>query len=176
MDNFVVISGCSGGGKTTLLYELKLRGYSVVEEPGRRIVSEEMKSRGNALPWVDMKAFAQRAIAMSLSDLEAAMGEQNWVFFDRGLIDAVAALSHVTRKPALEELAGYSFNPSVFVAPPWPEIFVQDIERRHGLEEAIAEYERLLIAFSSFGYRCVALPKTGVSERADFILEHLESL
>jgi predicted ATPase len=38
LDRFVVISGCSGGGKSTLLAELARRGYRTVEEPGRRIV------------------------------------------------------------------------------------------------------------------------------------------
>jgi putative ribosome biogenesis GTPase RsgA len=38
-DRFVVISGCSGGGKSTLINELRRRGYRVVEEPGRRIVA-----------------------------------------------------------------------------------------------------------------------------------------
>jgi predicted ATPase len=37
MNRFVVISGCSGGGKSTLLAELGRRGHAVVEEPGRRI-------------------------------------------------------------------------------------------------------------------------------------------
>jgi predicted ATPase len=32
---FVVISGCSGGDKSTLLIELGRRGYATVEEPGR---------------------------------------------------------------------------------------------------------------------------------------------
>ncbi|WP_207234152.1 AAA family ATPase [Pseudomonas aeruginosa] len=41
MNYFVAISGCSGGGKSTLLAELKLRGHAVVEEPGRRIIQEE---------------------------------------------------------------------------------------------------------------------------------------
>jgi predicted ATPase len=31
--SFVVISGCSGGGKSTLLSELQRRGHAVVEEP-----------------------------------------------------------------------------------------------------------------------------------------------
>ncbi|WP_410012764.1 AAA family ATPase [Sodalis sp. C49] len=35
MNRLIVISGCSGGGKSTLLAELKRRGYTVVEEPGR---------------------------------------------------------------------------------------------------------------------------------------------
>lgn len=34
-ENYVVISGCSGGGKSTLLSELAARGYHVVHEPGR---------------------------------------------------------------------------------------------------------------------------------------------
>jgi predicted ATPase len=33
MNRFVVISGCSGGGKFTLLAELGRRGYATVEEP-----------------------------------------------------------------------------------------------------------------------------------------------
>ena len=49
MDFFVVISGCSGGGKSTLLTELGRRGYMTVEEPGRRIVKEELLGNGLAL-------------------------------------------------------------------------------------------------------------------------------
>ena len=69
MDRFVVISGCSAGGKSTLLAELSRRGHAVVEEPGRRIVQEELQGEGLALPWVDPIAFARRAITMSLEDL-----------------------------------------------------------------------------------------------------------
>jgi predicted ATPase len=70
MDRFVVISGCSGGGKSTLLAELRGRGYAVVEEPGRRIVREELEGRGAALPWVDQ---ARR------HDVEAATAEYAWL-------------------------------------------------------------------------------------------------
>ena len=38
MDRFIILSGCSGGGKSTLLAELARRGFATVEEPGRRIV------------------------------------------------------------------------------------------------------------------------------------------
>ncbi|MGE8398258.1 MAG: AAA family ATPase, partial [Comamonas sp.] len=33
MNPFVLISGCSGGGKSTLLSELQNRGYTVIQEP-----------------------------------------------------------------------------------------------------------------------------------------------
>jgi predicted ATPase len=90
MNPFVTLSGCSGGGKSTLLAELARRGYATVEEPGRRIVRQELAENGSALPWIDAGAFLRRAIAMALADREAAAGHQGWVFFDRGLIDALS--------------------------------------------------------------------------------------
>jgi predicted ATPase len=173
-NRFVVISGCSSGGKSTLLVELGRRGYATVEEPGRRIVKEEMLGTGLALPWVDAIAFARRAVALSLADHTTARDESGWVFFDRGLIDAAAALQHLTGKPALATLVpAECYHPRVFLAPPWPEIYVADTERRHGLGVAIAEYQRLLSVYPSLGYRVTILPKTSAPERAEFVLHSL---
>jgi len=126
-----VISGCSSGGKSTLIAELGRRGYTVVDEPGRRIVKEELARGGSALPSVDGVAFARRAIEIALADRAAAGSLDGWVFFDRGLIDGAAALEHMTSKPVLAALGQ--------------------------------------------GYEVLILPKVGVSERADFILNTLET-
>ena len=72
MDRFVVISGCSSGGKSTLLAELSRRGYAVVKEPGRRVVKDELAGDGLALPWVDATAFLRRAVAMFSVDSQSA--------------------------------------------------------------------------------------------------------
>ena len=82
VDRFVVISGCSSGGKSTLIAELGKRGYAAVDEPGRRIVKEELARGGSALPWADRAAFARRAIAIALADRAAADSLDGWVFFD----------------------------------------------------------------------------------------------
>ena len=112
-------------------------------------------------------AFADRAAAGSLD---------GWVFFDRGLIDAAAALEHMTAKPVLTALGQPNrYHRRVFLAPPWPEIYETDPERRHGLDVALAEYSRLLETYPSLGYEVLILPKVGVSERADFILNTLEA-
>jgi predicted ATPase len=175
LHQFVVISGCSGGGKSTLLAELKKRGHAVVEEPGRRIVREEQAGDGAALPWVDAAAFARRAVAMALADREAAEGQEGWVFFDRGLVDAAAALEHATGEAVLEPLGrAHRYHQRVFLTPPWPEIYVNDPERPHGFEAARAEYGRLLEAYAALGYAVSILPKTDVAARADFLLEALE--
>jgi len=176
VDRFVIISGCSSGGKSTLIGELGKRGYAVVDEPGRRIVKEELASGGSALPWVDRIAFARRVIAMSLADRAAAYWLDGWVFFDRGLIDAASALHHLTGEPALGTLGQVNrYHRRVFLTPPWPEIYRTDPERRHGLDMALTEYSRLLQTYPSLGYEVSILPKVGVEERADFVLRTLET-
>jgi len=174
MNRFVVISGCSGGGKSTLVAELARRGYATVEEPGRRIVRDETRSGGTALPWIDMAAFARRAMDMALQDRETASAEGPWIFFDRGLIDAAAALGHATGEDVLSPLVrAHRYNRRVFLTPPWPEIYEADAERRHDRAAAIAEYERLLDVYPRLGYDLDILPKTDVAARADHVLDRI---
>jgi predicted ATPase len=71
----------------------------------------------------------------------------------------------------------HRYHYRAFLAPPWPEIYVTDPERRHSLEAAVAEYRRLLDVYPSLGYEVTILPKVSVPERADFVLNTLaESL
>ena len=173
-DRFIVLSGCSGGGKSTLLEELRLRGHAIVEEPGRRIVQQELANGGTALPWCDLAAFCRRTITMALEDRAAMREHPGLVFFDRSLIDAASALEAHGGEPVLAELAeAHRYNRKVFLTPPWPEIFAGDTERRHGLEAALAEYERLEWTYPVLGYEVVILPKLSVAERADFLLARL---
>ncbi len=170
----VVLSGCSGGGKSTLLAELARRGFPTVPEPGRRIVDEELHGQGQALPWVNLAAFARRAIDLASKDRQQAASEAGWVFFDRSIIDAAVALQYATCQPTSVVLSQCErYHSRVFLTPPWPEIYIADSERQHGLEDAISEYDRLLTAFSEFGYETIVLPKVGVGERADFVLQRL---
>ncbi|GKX32499.1 MAG: ATPase [Rhizobiaceae bacterium MnEN-MB40S] len=168
---FFVLSGCSGGGKSTLLSELAERGYATVEEPGRRIVRQETRNGGAALPWCDPAAFARRAVAMAMEDLQQAQAADGPVFFDRGLVDAAAALEQATGKPVLQSVCSpRRYHHMMFLAPPWSELFGQDTERRHDFGEAVAEYERLVNAYQALNYTVVPLPKAPVRTRADFVV------
>lgn len=177
MDRYVVISGCSGGGKSTLIAELARRGFAVVEEPGRRIVAEQISGGGSDLPWVDLAAFARLAIAMALEDRSTALAQSGWVFFDRGLVDAAVALEYATGEPISETLCNaHRYNRTVFMTPPWPEIFSGDDARQHDLSASIAEYERLIAAFPKLGYEVTILPRVSAADRADFIIGQLGAL
>ncbi len=95
------------------------------------------------------------------------------MFFDRGLIDAAAALAHLTGEPAEPLARAHRYRRQVFLTPPWPEIYAADGERRHGFEEAVAEYERLRRIYPALGYEVSVLPKTDVARRADLVLAAL---
>ena len=107
---------------------------------------------------------------MALADRAAAAALKGWVFFERSLVDATAGLQHLTHELVLAALAQeHRYRHTVFLAPPWPEIYVNDPERRHSIEAAEAEYARLLEVYPALGYRVSLLPKVGLSERAHFI-------
>jgi predicted ATPase len=166
---FVMISGCSGGGKSTLLSELAGRGYTVVEEPGRRILAEERARDGSALPWVDAAAFGRRALAMSVADHEVAQG---LTFFDRGVVDAGVAIIARGGELPTAAIASNRYD-RLFLAPPWPEIYEKDADRQHSPETALRDYERVRLAYVDAGYDPVLLPRDTVAARAEFVLTYL---
>lgn len=175
IDNLTIISGCSGGGKSTLIAELARRGHRVVEEPGRRLLRAELAGGGTALPWDDKIGFVRRILALAVQDHMEAPRHEERVFFDRSVVDALSALDHLTGEPALATLGGrYRYARRVFLAPPWPEIYVTDDERRHDFAAAESEYHRLARDYPALGYETVLLPRLPVTGRADWLLAELD--
>lgn len=165
----IVISGCSGGGKSTLLTALAARGYQTFEEPGRRVVREGIN------PAEDILGFATRAAELAAEDFDAA-SPADTSFFDRSVVDAVAALerSDIPLPPTLQTLATRCrYDSPVFLTPPWPDIYETDAERQHSLDDAMAEYDDLCRAYPAQGYETIILPKASVAARTEFVLRSL---
>ena len=167
MRRFVVVSGASGGGKSTLIAALAAQGIATVPEPGRRIVAAALAGDGRGLPWAEPALFARRAVALALQDWQAACALSGPVVFDRGLLDAVAAFEHATGAlpPQAEGLCA-RYHRQVWLAPPWPALYRQDAERRQGPAQALAEYHRLRAFLPRFGYEIKDLPRVPVLTRA----------
>lgn len=175
-DQFILISGCSGSGKSSLLSELARRGYRTFEEPGRQIVKEQLHIGGDALPWANAAKFIDQVIVRAMHHMITAARRDEITFFDRGIVDALAALERMNLPLQPQHIAArekYRYNRKVFLSPPWPEIFVGDAERRHSFDDAVREYEGLESAYPHYGYEVVVLPKINLEARADFVVTAL---
>jgi predicted ATPase len=173
---FVVLSGCSGGGKSSLLTELGRRGFAIYEEPGRQVVKEQLFIGGDALPWANVDLFLELTISRSIHHLVQAARGNEVAFFDRGIIDQLSGYEpRGLEIPAHFRAAAerFRYNETVFFVPPWREIFANDAERRHSFEDAVTHYEASLKTYECFGYRPVIVPKMDVAARADFVISTL---
>ena len=81
--DFYVISGCSGGGKSTLLVELEKRGYRVFPEPGRQTVREQQSVGGDGLPWKNAVKFAELCVSRAMHLYNTALLLEPPVFFEQ---------------------------------------------------------------------------------------------
>lgn len=164
----IVITGCSGGGKSSLIKELSIAGHTTVEEPGRRVIASERANGGTGFPWADAERFANLAFWMAVGDHAAATADLT--FFDRSALDQAAWFARQGTVPPGEVPR---YDPLVFLVPPWPEIYVTDADRQHGFGAALEEYTDLTKRLREWGYRCELLPKAPVTERADFVLKRI---
>jgi predicted ATPase len=176
-NKFIVISGCSSGGKSTLIAELSHHGYTVMPEVGREIVKAQLALGNPILPWKDPVGFCELLVEKSVARYHEASNihdaKANLIFFDRCFLEGISYLQTLNIANAhqydhiVNELRYY---PIIFMTPPWEEIFCEDPERQNTFKNAVAEYERLLADYVKFGYDLVILPKTSVKERYQYIV------
>lgn len=175
-DRFIVVTGGPGAGKSTLLDHLRSKGFACAPEAGRGIIKDQVAISGRALPWVDPELFAEMMLCWDLRSYRQAAAQAQPVFFDRGVVDLVGyfRLLGWPVPPHMHAAArAFPYHRRVFVAPPWPEIYEQDEERKQTFDEAERTYESCVAAYNGYGYELVTLPRTTVEERARFVLDIL---
>lgn len=179
MPRFFLLTGCSGAGKSTTLNALSARGAQTIVEPGRRIVQREQARGGSALPWVDIRQFAETALALAARDLHEAaqsLALDAPVFCDRGLVDAALALERLGGQSAHTLLADHArYERQVFLFEPWPELNQTDAERQLEFDAALEEYEAIASALPQLGYTAMIVPQLSPDQRADFILAAIDA-
>src|SRR5262245_32381163 len=141
----VIVTGGPGAGKTTLLVELGKMGYETVDESARAIIAERI-ARGES-PRPDPVTFAQEILRRDTQKYLDRPRTSGWIFFDRGLVEALAMLHDASPMPAAalkSVLATYPFHATVFVLPPWEAIYSTDAERDQSFSEAVEVHARVV--------------------------------
>jgi predicted ATPase len=170
----IILTGGPGTGKTTLLAELAGMGYTTVEDSARAIIAERLAAGASRRP--DLPVFAREVLRR---DIEKYLGQpqtSNWVFFDRGVVDALGLLQEVSPLPAREVeamLSTYAFHPSVFILPPWKAIYATDAERDQSFAEAVNVHAKVVEWYRSCGYVLREVPRLPVPQRAKHVLRIL---
>ncbi|MDD2769131.1 MAG: AAA family ATPase [Methylococcus sp.] len=166
---FHVITGSSGAGKSTLIAALNDLGYSTFPEAALAIMREQFKCNGTIFPFGDRTVFMEAVLARSIEDYEKAKTLKAPVFFDRGIPEWSRFLGSDEEHYHMAATQ-YRYANKVFVAEPWPEIYVCDHERLHSFERAAKSYVPTISAYVEAGYEMCVIPRASAQERVAFIL------
>jgi predicted ATPase len=170
----VVLTGGPGGGKTTLLAELAAMGHVIVDESARAIIAQRL-ARG-ASPRPAPPDFARKILHRDIEKYQRHPHTADWVFFDRGVVDALGMLHEVAPLPEdtlATMLATYRYHQPVFVLPPWQDIYTQDAERDQSFSEAVTICDKIVRWYRVCGYTPHELPRLPVAQRAAHVIRVL---
>jgi len=170
----VVLTGGPGAGKTTVLAELAAMGHAIVDESARSVIAERLARGASRRP--SPADFAREILRRDVEKYMRQSQTADWVFFDRGVVDALGMLQEAAPLPSdtlADMLDAYAYHPLVFVLPPWEEIYAQDEERDQSFADAVRVYDKVVEWYRSCGYTLHELPRRPVAERAAYVLRVL---
>lgn len=173
-DRLVMLTGGPGSGKSTLLDGLARAGFTGTAEAGRGIIRDQRAIGGTALPWADRALFAELMLSWETRSYRWAQQQHGVVIFDRGVPDVLGYLRLAGLPVPAHVFAAaqtFRYNERVFVAPPWPEIFTHDTERRQDFAEAERTHDAMVDTYAELGYELVGLPRADLATRTEFVSE-----
>ena len=171
----VVITGGPGAGKTTLLLALQACGHTIVGDSPRAIIQD--RRRRGLSPRPNAFEFAHETLRMDIENFVRHAATPGYIFFERGVLDALCGLDRVAALSETELsmwLSKYQYCSKVFVLPPWKAIYRQDDERDHTFEHAESVYSIVKEWYRRLDrYQVVDVPKVSAAERCTYVLREL---
>jgi predicted ATPase len=168
-----VITGGPGFGKTELIEELRRADYICSGEFARDLIESQLKSGGEILPWKNPKLFQLEVLKQRIAFFES-VPENAIAFADRGIPDQLAFARYKgfgAPEILTESSRIYRYAVTVFVTPPWPEIFENDPIRTETFDEAVKIHQAVIETYSGLDYRLIDLPLLPIKGRLDFVLK-----
>lgn len=176
MQQKIVLVGGPGTGKSTVLNELKSRGFQCMPEVSRQVTLEAQKKGIEQLFLTEPLLFSEMLLkGRERQFIEAENLDANWAFFDRGLPEVFAYMNYTKDTyPGYfkEKCEQYRYD-HVFVFKPWEKIYISDNERYESFEESVKIDHHIQLAYKELGYTMIEVPFGQVKERGDFIINWL---
>lgn len=159
-----------------MIESLESRGHAVFHEYSRQLIQESLAAGTDVLPWDNLDAFTEAVLAKRWEHYCAVEAHASAVFYDRTPMDALAyygpdpASWHSDWMAVCER----SLYHTVFITPPWREIYTVDQERWETFEHVEEVHSHLVATYRYFGYDPVLVPFGTLEERVLFIEHYLE--
>jgi predicted ATPase len=172
----VIVTGGPGAGKTTLVSHLAAAGYATVHDSARAIIAERLAQGLSRRP--EPQEFAREILRRDIDSYQSCAETGDWVFFDRGVIEGIAMVQETAPLPPgdLQNLlVAHAFHRTVFILPPWEEIFTTDAERDQPFTDSVQVYDRLVRWYRACGYALHEVPRLPAAQRATHVLQALAS-
>ena len=174
MQKKIVITGGPGTGKSTVIVELENKKYNCMHEISREVTLMARKNGIEQLFLKDPMLFSKMLLEGRVNQFKNASDiNTDTVFFDRGIPDVFAYMNYLgVQFPDIfidESKKNKYFN-TIFLMPPWKDIYITDNERYESFEQSLAIHNHLKAAYESLGYTIVEVPFGTAKERAEFIL------
>lgn len=184
--NKVVITGAPGTGKTSIIKGLENKGFHCFHEIIRDMTSKAKEGGQSDVFISNPLVFVDDALQFNKDLLEGRTAHYRESlktdvpisFFDRGIPDVLAYMDFFGQdydEAFVKYIEDHRYD-SVFIVPPWEEIYVSDNERLETYEEAKKIHHALMNTYSQYGYEPIEVPKDVVPERISFILETLKKM
>lgn len=165
----IVITGAPNSGKSTTIQKLRERGFRVVDEQAREIISE-----GKLSPVTDLDAFNAEVLVRQTAQEDKPHGEI--VFMDRGLYDALAYYDVSSRQlPDFlknMEPARYHLAFILDVVPTWN----ADGVRHENIDFATLIDPLFASSYARMRVNTIRVPLMKPEERVAFILAKVKGL
>ncbi|WP_317163316.1 ATP-binding protein [Polaribacter septentrionalilitoris] len=176
MQQKIVLIGGPGTGKTSVLNELKNRGFFCMDEISREVTLKAKEQGIDQLFLTEPLLFSEKLLeGREHQYLKANESKKNVVFFDRGIPDVHAYMEYFNTeypKTFIEKSNEYKYD-IIFHFSPWRMIHTTDNERYESFEESQEIDKHILKAYSNLKYNIKTVPFGTIEERANYILNEL---
>lgn len=176
-EGLYIVTGGPNSGKTTIINELKKKGFNIIPEAATQIIEKELKKENSILPWggkESLKKFQELVFKKQIQDLNNV--KDGIYFSDRCFIDTISYFYHHKIEPPTEifsKIKNYNYEKIFFLEMLEKNFHKQFEGRQENYEEILRLDQILKETYQKLKFEVIIVPNTlTIQERVNFILKN----